>query len=373
MCISRIRFKAFLLVCLIACPFAGITANKPVQMKEMPADVRAQFMAFCDLAVTQLNLPGRVRPSNKRPVPFYIDSYIVRALCTAYDMTKKEAYLDACKTWSDRMMAYQKQMIPRGFYYMNYGRKPSDTTGSCYDADNGCIAMGVLATAMHCEDKAEKERYIRSVESFAKLVLDRYVDQEGGICNGLWPAFKGPWWCSSGTVGALFFHLYEATGNQTYLDAGLKDIAWLNSQDLDTVGPLTLQQQGPSLPMYAFEAYSAGWPYFTKGSMLETGALAKVSWFLKWASGYRFKGDGQWESKYGGLPFHLLVLGSDTQNASMLTLANQELSQIDSLLTDKGPVLSQFAAFSMLSMAEQLAPGAAFRLSDPIVKRRRLK
>jgi len=342
---------------LIGCTFAAVLASKRPN-PGLPADFRAHFFTFCDLAVTQLNLPGRVRPSNKRPVPFYIDSYVVRALCTAYDMTGKEVYLDACKMWSDRIIAFQKGMKPSGFYYMNYGRRPFDTTGNCYAADNGCIAMGVLATAVHCKNQKERQRYIQSVESFARLVLDRYVDPSGGICNGFWPASQKPWWCSSGTVGALFFHLYEATGNRTYLESGLKDLAWLNAQNLDTVGPLPLKDQGPSLPMYTFETYSAGWAYLAKGSKLEAGALAQVSWFLKWASRYHFSGDGQWESKYGGLPFHLLALGNDVKNPSMLSLADRQLKHIDSLLqADHYGILSQFAAFSMLSMAERLTSG----------------
>lgn len=360
--------KIVFMTAVICGTFAVLSAGTR-DLSGPPGSVRTRFLSYCDLAVTQLNLPGRVRPSNKRPVPFYIDSYVVRALCAAYDMTHKEVYLDACRMWSDRMVAFQKGMKPGGFYYMNYGRRPFDTTGSCYDADNGCIAMGVLATAIHCKSREERRRYISSVESFAKLVTDRYTDPSGGICNGLWPASSRPWWCSSGTVGALFFHLYEATGNKSYLESGLRDLAWLNAQDLDTVGPLPLKDQGPSLPMYTFEAYSAGWPYLTKGSKLESGARAQVSWFSKWATAYRFSGDGQWESKYGGLPFHLMVLGHDLDSPSMLALADRQLDNIDSLLqADHRGVLSQFAAFSMLSMAERLAPGAAFAQTSPLKK-----
>lgn len=350
------------MICCAASPVLASTV-------ETPEPFRARFLAYCDLAVTQLNLPGRVRPRNKRPVPFYIDSYVVRALCAAYDLTGKEVYLDACKMWSDRMLAFQKGMIPNGLYYMNYGRRPFDTAGSCYDADNGCIAMGVLATAIHCKDLKERLRYITSVESFARLVMNRYTDSSGGICNGLWSTFGGPWWCSSGTVGALFFRLYEVTDNRDYLLSGLRDLAWLNAQDLDTVGPLPLKDQGPSLPMYTFEAYSAGWPYLTKGTKLESGARTQVAWFSKWASAYRFSGDGQWESKYGGLPFHLMVLGGDLGSPSMLELADQQLDNIDSLLqADHRGGISQFAAFSMLSMAERLAPGATFPKSAKAIR-----
>ncbi len=61
-------------------------------------------------------------------------------------MTGKQEYLDACKLWSDRMIECQNAMIPKGAYYMQYGRRPGEDKGDWYVADCSSIALGVLAT-----------------------------------------------------------------------------------------------------------------------------------------------------------------------------------------------------------------------------------
>lgn len=166
-----------------------------------------------------------------RRAPFYIDAYAVRALAVAYDLTAEPRYLDACRTWSKRMVDFQEQMTPSGAYYMHYRRKPGETRGNWYVADGSSIAMGVLATFVRCRNSAEKQRYLHSAQAFARLVLDNYVGPDGGIRNGGWDKFDGEWWCSSGTFGSLCFLLYQETGQGTYRDAGLRVIDWRNRQD----------------------------------------------------------------------------------------------------------------------------------------------
>ncbi|MCL4192213.1 MAG: hypothetical protein KJZ87_10735, partial [Thermoguttaceae bacterium] len=83
---------------------------------EEMADFSANFFRLCDLAGRELNSPAR-------KVPFYNDSYAVRALGVAYDLKRDARHLDACKAWSERMVHFQQEMIPAGAYYMNYGRK----------------------------------------------------------------------------------------------------------------------------------------------------------------------------------------------------------------------------------------------------------
>src|SRR5664279_3837036 len=173
------------------------------------AEFRSQFLQLCDLAATQIR-------AGTRKDPFFVDSYAVRALCVAYDMTGKKEYLNACRAWSERMVGFQEKMLPHGAYYMNYGRKPGDAKGGWYVADSSSIGMGVLATAVRCEG-AERKRFLNSAKSFAALVLGNYIGPGGGICNGLWPKFDGEWWCSSGTFASLAFLLYEETGEKRYL------------------------------------------------------------------------------------------------------------------------------------------------------------
>lgn len=327
--------------------------------------LKKDFIRLCDLSVEQINHYGCLDSlARRRGMHFYIESYMVRALAVAYDMTGNRAYLNACRTWSDRMITFQEKMIPHGFYYMNYNRAPFETSGDCYNGDNGSIAMAVLATAVRCPNRMERDRYLKSVEAYAKLVRNNYVGSGGGITDGIWHMYDGQWWCSTGTVGSLFFLLYGETQKPVYLNAGLNAINWLNKQDLDTVGPFPLKMQGPSLPMYTFEAYSAGLPYIKKVPQLYALAKKQVEWFSNWAAHYQFE-DGQWGSKYGGIPFHLLIQGKAASNQKMLQMADQNLDKIVALIfKDDKPSMTQFSAFAMMSLAEKLSPGTMYRSSD---------
>ena len=75
--------------------------------------------------------------------------------------------------------------------------------------------------------------------------------------------------------------------------------------------------------------------------------------------------NSQWGSKFGGLPFQMYVYArhlGELQDVG--TAADRELRYISSLLFKDGePVLSQLTAFSMMSYAEKLSPGALYRKS----------
>ena len=90
------------------------------------------------------------------------------------------------------MVEFQSKMIPKGAYSMNYGCKPGEDKGDWYVADSASIGMGVLATAVRSSDAAQKERFLKSVESFAKLVIDNYVGPGGGITDGLGRQVRRP-------------------------------------------------------------------------------------------------------------------------------------------------------------------------------------
>jgi len=70
------------------------------------ARLRAEFLKMCDAACAELN-------TAERKVPFYQDSYAVRALAVAYDLTAERKYLDVCRAWSDQMLEYQVGMTPK--------------------------------------------------------------------------------------------------------------------------------------------------------------------------------------------------------------------------------------------------------------------
>lgn len=325
--------------------------------------LRSDFFLLCDTIVERIH---DVNTQND----YFIDSYAVRALCVAYDMTSKQKYLDACISWSKRMAGNQEKMIPAGVYYMNYERKPGEDKGDWFIADCSCIAMGVLTTAVRCEGD-DKNYLIQSVEKFAKIVMDNYIGTSGGICNGGWSQFKGEWWCSSGLFGSLAFMLYETTADQKYLDIALRNIDWLNNQDLTKAKPFPIEEQGPSMAMYFLEAYSAGWPFLGKNKEREKAAVAKAGWCLDWiktqqqvpTQSRKWKPTEWWGSKFGGLPFYEYVFSQYLpEQADLKNDGDRELNQLTKIVMSKRLFTAQLTMFMMLSYAERLNPGDLYRM-----------
>jgi len=380
---SEIGRKAFLkyfvpLALLTIVHIAGIPALQHLAANELQVgDLGKKFFHLCDTYAKVLNSADRINPLTGRPMPFYSDSYVVRALLVAHDLTGREEYLKACKTWSDRMIAFQEKMIPRGAYYMNYNRAPSETSGEWFNGDSGSIGMGVLATAVRCPDAEAKSRYLNSVESYAGLVMGNYIGPNGGIRNGLWKSFDGEWWCCSGTFGALALLLYDETGKERYLEVGLNALNWLSNQDLATVGPITLAERGPTIPWYVFEPFSAGFSRLQMANYpaIEDAAKKQISWFVKWAQGNlnvppekrTNKYDSHAGSKWGGIPFHIYTLTRIVPHDDLRRIADKELEQLIALLfTGDKPAYLQFSEltpFAMISMAEKISPGTIFRNS----------
>jgi hypothetical protein len=332
---------------------------------------KSDFKKLCDVAVEQLNLEIRRNFDETRKIPFYQDAYVVRALCAAYDMTGNRKYLKASQTWADRMVNFQNHMIPKGGYYMNYGRVPSDNKEKWYVADNSSIAMGVLAVAVRSKGQA-RLKYLDSVNAFGELVLNNYIGPDGGVCNGLWPLYDGQWWCCSGIFGSFSILMYKETGQEKYKQVALGIIDWLNKQDFTTVEPYNVEMLGPSLIMYWYEVYSAILPYIEKDSPRYKLTMAQLEKGLKWmeenqaSRGNQPKWDyhSQWGSKLGGLPFHLYVWSDympEDMYCSIVNDADKELQYVSRIIfAESQPCLSQLAAFAMMSYAERLAPGKIY-------------
>jgi hypothetical protein len=333
-------------------------------------DLKAEFLTLCDAGFPIIEEQARTDERIGRA--FYWDSYLVRALAVAYDMTGKEEYVGACKLWSDRMIHYQKGMIPNGAYYMQYGRRPGQDKGDWYVADCSSIAQGVLATAVRCTDPVEKDRYLRSVTSFAQLVSDNFVRPTGGVTDGYWRKSDKEWWCSTGIFGSLAFWLYDETGDRPYLRAGLGTIDWLNQQDLLTVAVhFPAKEITPTVMMYSLEAYSAGLPHLEAGTERHKSAVAQLAkahaWMLENQGGKAgIDYISQWGSKFGGLPFHMYVhCGHVSGIQDVVQSADRELRYIADVLEKSPPSnqRDQLALFAMMSYAERLSPGALFRTS----------
>jgi hypothetical protein len=327
------------------------------------ADLKSSFLLICDSIVKKIN---DIDTKND----YFIDSYAVRSLCVAYDMTGKQEYLDACISWSNRMAEFQKKMIPAGVYYMYYERKPAEDKGDWFVADGSCIAMGVLTTAVRCKE-AEQKYLLESVEKFAGLVMNNYLGPAGGVCNGGWSVSKDEWWCSSGLFGSLTFMLYETTGDKKYLNAGLGIADWCNKQDLTKTKPFPLSEQGPSMPMYFLEVYSAGWPYLSKEKIIQKAAVTKVEWCLDWIKDQqqvpiktrKWPPTEWWGSKFGGLPFHEFVFSKYLpEYANLKKDGDQELKRLTEIIITKKLFDAQLTMFIMLAYAERLRPGDIYRM-----------
>jgi hypothetical protein len=345
---------------------------------EHPAvSFRTTFLQSCDVACQYVDATAGSADAPKPNAVYrdlytsYKDSYAVRGLAVAYDLTGARKYLDACRKWSDRTVGLQSRMTPAGAYYMNYGRKPGETKGEWYVADSACIALAVLATAVRVRDAAEKRRYLDSVHKFAKLVIDNYVGSNGGIRDGAWSQFDGEYWCSSGTFASLALCLYAETGHEPYRKVGLRVVDWLNSQELRRLQPGTFEKDAPMMIMYYFEGYSTALPYLKPGSPRRAAAMKKYHEALEWmARNQKGRGAGAaWEyeswqgAKFGGLPFHMYVYARNVPGSGAVALAaDQELGYISRLLAQQAPpVLSALRSFAMLSCAEKLRPGALYR------------
>jgi len=349
-------------------PFAKRVASYRPPARVPPPDFKTQFLQLCDTACQEF-------ASGRRFDSYYRDSYAVRALLAAYDLTGKQEYLDTCRRWSDRMIEYQSQMIPKGAYYMRYGRKPGQDKGDWFVGDSSSIALGILATAARSPDPQERVRYLNSVKLYAKLVMDNYVGPGGGITDGLWSQFNGEWWCSTGIFGSLAFMLYNETGEEIYRNIGLGTVDWLNRLDFNNVGgPISFEERPPTVVMYMLETYSVALPHLETSSPRYQGLMAQLNKCLRWMAenqrgrvpthpwDYHSHNKG---AKFGGLPFHMYVNVKHTSDPDALrAAADQELRYIASVLWQEAqPTISQLAVFAMMSYAEKVNPGAVYRSS----------
>jgi len=357
-----IRAIVALAVCGVLLPAVGAQAG------ETP-DLKAEFLRLCDEHAKMVEQQAKTKRQGRQ---FYKDAYAVRALCVAYDMTGKREYLDVCRQWSDRMVEDQSRMIPKGAYYMNYGRRPGEDKGYWYVADSASIAMGVLATAVRCDDPAQKARYLDSVKAFAKLVIDNWVPPSGGVANGHWPKSAEEWWGSPGGVGALVFLLYDETGDESYLKVGLGTIDWLNRINLLKVGKFYPPKEiRPTVMMYCLEAYSTGFRHLEPGSQRYQAAMAQWAVALDWMTRNQGGRAGinyldHWGSKFGSLPLHMYVYAARVPHSDkIMQAADQELSYTTNLLKTLPPSTGrdQLGLFTMMAYAEKLSPGAIYRNS----------
>jgi len=340
----------------------GRAADAAPDATDCDVDFRSTFLPLCDALCPVLDKEGKNQ--------FYKDSYAIRGLAAAYDLTGKREYLDVCRRWSVRMADYQDRMDPPGAYFMNYGRRPGAKKGHWYIGDSSSIALAVQAVGVRTPDAAEKARLTGSVRSYAKLVIDNYVRPTGGVTDGLWPEFDGEWWCSTGIFGSLCFLLHEETGEDKYLELGKGAVGWLNRQRFENSKHIDFKEAAPSVLMYVFEAYSAGMKHLKANPTLWEESLVEIRRALEWMDANQrsrcaegaWDYDHQWGSKLGGLPFHQYVWSRWLPDGERLAAeADKELAYIGKLLSDDPATKHyQLAAFAMMSYAERIVPGKLY-------------
>ena len=377
--------KSTFVSCLLAVIVVtdGAVAAQPPD-GEQRESVGRPFLRMCDLAASELEKPftpfvdRKSVDATSHHMPFFEDAHAVRALCVAYDRTGERKYLSACQRWSDQIVAYQERMIPAGAYYMNHSRAPGQDRGQWNVADSGSIAMGVLATAVRCanRDRRRYETYLRSVKAFANLVMDNYIGPEGGISNGLWPAYAGEWWCSTATAGSLFLLLHDETGDERYLRAGRAALEWMVRQDFRQAKPITFQQRPSGIIFYCFELYAIGLRRLAPDGPSYQLAQAQLAEAVAWMKEHPIKqASGDWETfdihtDMAGLPYLKLVLARELpQYQQLSTAADEDLARISGWLFSRGdPPVSRLIpwevmSWGMLSFAERWSPRLLLRTS----------
>ena len=320
--------------------------------------------------------------SNANPAthhsPFFEDSHAVRALAVAYDMTGKREYLDTCRCWSDRMIAYQHKMIPKDAYYLNYYRQPGDMKDQWFSSDAASVGMAVLATAIRATDKAERDRYLDSVKAFARA-CGRQVHQGRRNKRRHLDTVRWP-------VVGFHRHLWR---NVPVALRG--DRRRAIPQDRRRRRPLAAQDRLPRRQADHDERAAVGdrvlrFRVLRRGAEISAGRfpqrktlLAQISEMLKWLEANQIGRGGKpaWaynddsHTDMAGLPLLMYSFASQLPEHRGLTAeADRELRYIDSLILGKDELsLSQLnvwelLSWGMLSYAEKLSPGALFRSSQ---------
>ena len=395
MSVSRCLLTAALF--LVAC--AGPPAEQPALQAE-PAvmdtalghKVLRSFLLLADLAARALEPEPPDHEASRRDPGmrsdyhmFFPDAYAIRALAVAYDLTGRDRYLHACRTWSDRMLRHQEKMVPSGAYYMNYDRQPGATEGEWFVADSGSIAMGVLATALRCPDPADRDRYVASAKAYADLVMENYVRLSGGVTDGIWDKSDKEWWCSTALFAAAAFELYNQTGTDAYRETALKAIDWLLDFEYGDTILYKFEDGAPTTIFYILEAYSASLPHLAPGSERQRRVFRAFSQTVEWIADSQTR-EGTWDYnpdnwgvKLGGLPCHTLIYLNRVPDAparERLVIsragkvvkfesyardsARRALDYFASL--DRGyDTLIQRNTFTLMSFAEALCPGELYQ------------
>jgi hypothetical protein len=231
--------------------------------------------------------------------------------------------------------------------------------------------MGVLATALRCRDTAERERYLASVRAFLALMMERWVNADGGISNGLWPEYAGSWWCSTANVGKLAFLMYDATGEEKYLKVGREGMRWLASTHFRDVRPITFEQRPSGIIFYCFDFHATGLRHFEPGSSTREAVLRQWSDAAEWlAENQKTRGAPvpdytEKNVDMAAMPSLMYAFARHApEHRGLISPADAELRYIADLLLNRTDMnvsrlpIWEVMTWGMMSYAERLAPGS---------------
>jgi hypothetical protein len=69
-----------------------------------------------------------------------------------------------------------------------------------------------------------------------------------------------------------------------------------------------------------------------------------------------------WGMKFGGLPFHEYIFASRVpEDGKLAAEGDAELKQLETIVFDGKPEVTQLSMFMLMSYAERLNPGAIYR------------
>ncbi|MGE3181699.1 MAG: hypothetical protein AB7N71_08720, partial [Phycisphaerae bacterium] len=326
-------------------------------------DFRADFLALAEEAVAALR--------NPRVTQEFIHSYLVRALCVAFDQTQQTRYLDAAGAWAQKMMEAQSDMQPTGAYYMGYHRTPGSEQGEWYSADSASIAMGVLAVAQRTRDPKLQAACLNSLEQYARRILSSYVRESGGITDGIWELSEDEWWCSTALNAALFYQMYGVTGTDEYRTAANDAIDWL--LQFDYRGEATtppFREGAPTVLFYLMEAYVSGLPHYDapRRERVQREMQEVVATIVDGFADGLWTDETWWGTKLGGLPAHLLVyerefgkLSATKTEGNAATLLRKHCRNYYANAYRDPSVQIQRLAFTLISLGESVAPGVLYQ------------
>ena len=377
---------AMLLICLAAPQSCcGLALAEHDATPPVPAEFRDAFLSLCDAAckefvkeITPFEEKHRtvVEPETHH-APFFEDAYGVRALAVAYDITGKPEYVSACQHWANRVITLQEKMTPKGAYYLNYGRPPGATSGDWWVADSGSVAMGILATAARTTDAQEKDRYVGSVKLFAQLVLDHYITKDGGVTDGLWSQYDGPWWCSTATFSAAAYLLYDQTGDPRYLKVARNGTDWLVAHDFRRNAPPAWDVMGgmPGVVFYIGESHAIALGHLAPDDARRTAVVSQVAQMCQWMTDHQQGRGATSDLDYlhsatymSGVPYLMYVFARELpEHRDLVAGGDQELRYVRELVSKSGDSSIslvetwEVVVWSMMSYAERLRPGALYR------------